>query len=88
MSNKIMKWSFVLAVVGGLSSCMMYDQRSEQVPPSPMVYTQQQPVQQTKVVKVPKAAGTSAATTSAKEPMQKSTPGPKRAAAPQIPVIE
>ena len=83
MLQKSIKWSLILVIVGGLSSCMMYEQRDERAP-SPMAYEQQQHVmKQTKVVKASKAASSSA-----KEPMQKTTPGPKRAAAPQLPVIQ
>jgi hypothetical protein len=82
MVQKTIKWSFILGLVGGLSSCMMYDQRNDSAP-NPMVYEQQQPMQQNKVVKATKAASTSA-----KEPVQQSAPGPKRAAAPQLPVIQ
>jgi hypothetical protein len=83
MLQKTIKWSLILGVVGGLTSCMMYDQRNESAP-SPMVYEQQQPMKQNKVVKGTKAA----ARASAKEPVQTTTPGPKRAAAPQLPVIQ
>ena len=81
MLKKTIKWSVILGLVAGASSCMMYDQRNESAP-NPMTYEHQQPMKN----KVAKAA--KAASTSAKEPVQKSTPGPKRAAAPQLPVIQ
>lgn len=76
-----MKWSLVGAVVAGLSSCMMDAQRDERAP-NPMVYEQQKPIAQNKVVKTAKAVSSST------EPAQKAVPGPKRAAAPQLPVIQ
>ncbi len=68
----------------GLSSCMMYEQdkvRSDSAAHSPMTYDQTAP-QPASVAK------TSSQGSSSSEPVQKSTPGPKRAAAPQIPVIQ
>ncbi|RUR12585.1 hypothetical protein [Legionella sp. km772] len=84
MLRNTIKWSMILSLVGGLSSCLMYEQgRNEQQ--APMSYEQQAA---TKQVKGSKTAAVKASSSSSKEPVQKTTPGPKRAAAPQLPVIQ
>ncbi|HHT0594373.1 TPA: hypothetical protein ACTXXA_003226 [Legionella anisa] len=78
---KSLKLSFGIALSLGLCACMDM-QRSEQTNnPS---YGQMNTQAQQQSVNKPKAQKTYAS----KDPTQKSTPGPKRNAAPQIPVIQ
>lgn len=80
MLQKTIKWSLVLAIAGGLASCMMDNDARH----APMPYEQQAPAKHVKGTKTVAKAGHSSAT----DPVQKTTPGPKRAAAPQLPVIQ
>ena len=89
MSNyKSVTWGYaaLFSLVCGLSSCTLLDNdRGYDNAPAPSSITYEQaPAQKAKV------AGTAAVKSSkvSTEPVQKSTPGPKRAAAPQIPVIQ
>lgn len=85
MIQKSIKWS-LLFLVGGLTSCSMYDDNSRyDTTQNATTYEQQAPMKQTKGTKAAVKASSSSVS---KEPMQKSTPGPKRAAAPQLPVIQ
>ena len=86
MIQKSIKWS-LLFLVGGLTSCSMFDDNSryDNVQNSTTYEQQHAPVKQAKGTK---AAVKASSSTASKEPMQKSTPGPKRAAAPQLPVIQ
>lgn len=87
MLQKTIKWSLVVSLVGGLSGClMMDDQRNTNNMQNSMTYEQQQKVTKKQQAQATKVAKTSSS--SATEPVQKSTPGPKRAAAPQLPVIQ
>lgn len=85
MLQKTIKWSLILSLVGGLASCLMYDQDRSAQNQASMSYEQQTTVKQAKGTKT---AAVKASSSSSKEPVQKSTPGPKRAAAPQLPVIQ
>lgn len=83
MLNKITKLVCFLTVICGLNSCEMFNARDDQEP-AKIIYDQQ-------MEKPSKQIGQNTATSSASsrsEPVQKTTPGPKRAAAPQLPVIE
>ena len=83
MLQKTIKWSLVLSLIGGLTSCLMYDQgRNDQMQTSV-------PYEQTtmKPAKGAKTAAVKASSSVSKDPVQTTTPGPKRAAAPQLPVI-
>lgn len=83
-NNKSIKWSYglVVSLVMGLSGCYMVGEPGE-----PRVdHTTVQGNQSAN-------AGANAAvakqkTYASKDPVQKATPGPKRAAAPQLPVIQ
>ncbi|MCW8417159.1 hypothetical protein OQJ18_12125 [Fluoribacter dumoffii] len=79
---KLIKWGFGLVLTLGLCACMDM-QRSEHadVQSYEKMNTQQQ---QQHTVNKAKAQKTYAS----KDPTQKATPGPKRNAAPQIPVIQ
>ncbi|KTD42748.1 hypothetical protein [Legionella parisiensis] len=79
---KSLKLGFGIALSLGLCACMDM-QRSEQNTQGYEKINTQQGQQQT-TNKQPKAQKTYAS----KDPTQRSTPGPKRNAAPQIPVIE
>lgn len=61
----------------------MFEERNDQMH-APMAYDQQEMAKQAKGTKTA-AAKTSSSST---EPVQKTTPGPKHAAAPQLPVIQ
>jgi hypothetical protein len=86
MLQKSVQWGLLLSLVGGLSSCLMDNQqgRSDSAQ-SPMFY-EQSTMKQTKANATPGATATKVSS-SGKEPLQVTTPGPKRAAAPQLPVI-
>lgn len=82
---KSFKWGYgiIVSLVFGLSSCYMDDHNSQNVDYS----------SQNTMHKDSQAANQAAATktkgyATSKGPTQKSTPGPKRAAAPQLPVIQ
>lgn len=87
LSYKSITWNHaaLLSLVCGLSSCTLLDNDTSYTSApasSPSTYEQ---------APAPKAKVTAAAANSSKvstEPVQKSTPGPKRAAAPQLPVIQ
>ena len=83
---KSVKWGCaVLSLACGLSSCMMYDDnsaRSDHPSDKPIAYDQAS----THHAKA--SAGGVTSSSSSSETAQKSTPGPKRAAAPQLPVIQ
>lgn len=83
MLQKTIKWSLILAIAGGVASCHMLEERNDQMQ-APVTYDQQPVV---KPAQGAKAVVTKTATVST-EPAQKTTPGPKRAAAPQLPVIQ
>lgn len=82
---KSLKWCLGIAVSLGLCSCMDM-QRSEHMNPQHYdKYSQNQQQQQQQ------QSGQKAKTQktyASKDPTQKATPGPKRNAAPQIPVIQ
>lgn len=83
MLQKTIKWSLILAIAGGVASCQMLEERNDPMQ-APVTYDQQpvaKPAQGAKTV-VTKTASSST------EPAQKTSPGPKRAAAPQLPVIQ
>lgn len=91
MLKKSIKWTVIVALVGGLTNCMMLDQDRSYAPQNPPAYEQNTGKQ----AKTVKTTTTTTTTTTGKvskssgtEPVQKSTPGPKRAAAPQLPVIQ
>jgi hypothetical protein len=82
---KSFKWGYgvVVSLVFGLSGCYIDGQNHQHIDAS----------QSTVHVDVgatgkAKATTTNISKASSKEPMQKATPGPKRAAAPQLPVIQ
>jgi hypothetical protein len=79
---KSFKWGYGIAVslVFGLSSCYM-DGRN----PQNVDYSAHQTMKATTDTK---AKTKVASKSSSKEPIQKSTPGPKQVAAPQLPVIQ
>jgi hypothetical protein len=84
MIQQSIKWSLLL-LVGGITSCSMLDDNSRyDTMHESTVYEQQAPM---KHAKETKAAVKASSNSASKGPMQKSTPGPKRAAAPQIPVF-
>ena len=85
MIQKSIKWS-LLFLVGGLTSCSMYDDNSRyNSVQNSNTYEQQATMKQGKAAKTSVKASSSSVS---KEPVQKSTPGPKRAAAPQLTVIQ
>lgn len=83
-NNKSINWSYglVVALVMGLSGCYMSGEPGapragyETVPANQSVNTGKNPAQAKQK------------TYASKDPVQKATPGPKRAAAPQLPVIQ
>ncbi len=81
ISLKSLKWCLGIILSLGLCACMDM-QRSEHMDAQGYEKINNQSQQQT--VNKPKAQKTYAS----KDPTQKSTPGPKRNAAPQIPVIQ
>ncbi len=90
MNNiKSIKWGYgvVIALVLGLSGCYMDNQSAQEVTYSnesaPTMYKKQ-----TTAGNASSATVQQKSSSVAKEPTQKSTPGPKRTAAPQLPVIE
>lgn len=83
MINYKLSYGFVLSLVVGLSGCYMDGTRSAQG----MDYPSQGKVQDSKNLEAGKKK-VAAKATSATEPKQVTTPGPKRAAAPQLPVIQ
>ena len=85
MLQNTIKWSLLITLAGGLTSCFMYDQDRNDHMQAPVTYEQQATV---KHAKGTKTAMTKAASSSDKGPVQQYTPGPKRAAAPQLPVIQ
>lgn len=88
MIHNLIKWSLIISLAGGLCSCFMYDDNSRhENRQNAVTYEQQQPVaKQAQVTKAVVKANNNASI--ATEPVQKTTPGPKRAAAPQLPVIQ
>ncbi|CAM3164898.1 Uncharacterised protein [Legionella steigerwaltii] len=78
---KSLKWCFGIALSLGLCACMDM-QRSEQT--NAQYYEKMNAKNAQQTGKQPKAQKTYAS----KDPTQKATPGPKRNAAPQIPVIQ
>ena len=82
INAKSFKWGYgvIASLAIGLTGCSMDGQRSEQVYSAP----------QAKTVPQTKTTSTNAVKTSSakREPIQQEAPGPKRAAAPQIPVIQ
>jgi hypothetical protein len=84
-NNKSFKWGYgvVIALVLGLSGCYMDNQSSQEenysTDSSTTMHNNQASGSE------PKATQKSYAS---KEPTQKATPGPKRTAAPQLPVIQ
>ena len=91
MLKKTIQWSITLSLVAGLSSCFMYDQSSRNETMQGIIHAEKNPAKHTtsKEVKDFKETKTVAkARNSATEPVQKSTPGPKRTAAPQLPVLQ
>lgn len=83
MINYKLGYGVVLSLIVGLSGCYMDGTRSEQG----MDYSSQSKTHNNKNVETGKQKVASKATT-AVEPKQATTPGPKRAAAPQLPVIQ
>lgn len=83
MINYKLGYGVVLSLVVGLSGCYMDGTRSAQG----MDYPSQGTVHNNKNVEVSKQKVASKSTSSV-EPKQATTPGPKRAAAPQLPVIQ
>ena len=82
MLQKSMHWGLILSLVGGLSSCVMDNQqRQGDNMQNTMIY--EHTAKQDKAM-----ASASKVSSVSKEPMQKAVPGPKRAAAPQLPVIQ
>ncbi|KTD72355.1 hypothetical protein [Legionella tucsonensis] len=77
------KLGFGIALSLGLCACMDM-QRSEQMHMHDQGYEKMNTQAQQQTTNKPKAQKTYAS----KDPAQRSTPGPKRNAAPQIPVIE
>ena len=82
--NKSFKlgYALIVSLACGLSSCM-YDEGYQSHTSQDSATYQHGATEQAKVTK---AAAKSDGI--AREPVQKATPGPKRAAAPQIPVIQ
>ncbi|KTD34420.1 hypothetical protein Lmor_1817 [Legionella moravica] len=82
MNNKqFLKWGCVASLVFGLSGCYMDSQSAQESTYSTANST---PSSQS-TASEPQAKQKSYAS---KEPTQKSTPGPKQTAAPQLPVIQ
>lgn len=84
-NNKSVKWGYgvAIALVMGLSGCYMDNQSAQETAYS-AESSATMPKNQTSASE-PKATQKSYAS---KEPTQKATPGPKRTAAPQLPVIQ
>lgn len=78
---KSIKWGYgvIISLILGLSGCYMDGQNSQRAESA------SQATVTTDNTNKPKAVQKSYAS---KDPTQKSTPGPKRAAAPQLPVIQ
>jgi hypothetical protein len=84
--SKQVKLFSLITLVGALSSCILQDDNygSSNMPQSPATYdTNSKPVTTPSSTNV----HTHKSATSG-QPVQKTTPGPKRAAAPQLPVIQ
>ena len=78
---KSLKWSFGIALTMGLTACNWNMQHSQQMDTRyDAKYKQHQEVQHN--------SKTGKKTYASSEPTQKSTPGPVRKAAPQLPVIQ
>jgi hypothetical protein len=96
INYKSFKWSYglIFSLVCGLSGCIIYDNDDSTDYSSPTTPTTAAPASpSSKATNNADTANTSTPTATApkstpKEPMQVTAPGPKRAAAPQIPVIE
>lgn len=91
--NNTVKWSYgaVVALVLGLTGCYFDGQSAQEVNYSNHSYDNSMPKAQVKGQgsnNAPTAAKKSYSSNSSTEPAQKSTPGPKRTAAPQLPVIQ
>ncbi|KTC80834.1 hypothetical protein [Legionella cherrii] len=80
---KSLKWCFGIALSLGLCACMDM-QRSEHANNNAQYYEQMNAQNKQTAGNKAKAQKTYAS----KDPTQKATPGPKRNAAPQIPVIQ
>lgn len=81
MKNKnLLKWAAVGVVVLGLSGCSLDGSSQQESTYSSQEYSAPASQNSTAQGQVKKQASA--------EPVQKTTPGPKRAAAPQLPVIE
>lgn len=88
MLKKSIQCSLFLSLAASLSSCMWQTENRDAVMQQPLLYDKA-PVTSTKTpVKASSAQVIKANNVIATEPVQKSTPGPKRAAAPQLPVIQ
>lgn len=85
MLQKSVQWGLLLSLVGGLSSCLMDNQQNRNDSAQSPTFYEQSTVKQSKA-KV--SATATKVSSSGKEPVQVTTPGPKRAAAPQLPVIQ
>lgn len=79
----------VVAVLAlGLSGCYFDDRSAQEVNYSSSSSYNVTPKSQVKGQTTNSASKSIAKSTSSSEPAQKSTPGPKRSAAPQLPVIQ
>lgn len=92
---KSIKWSYgaVVTLALGLSSCYMMDSsNSERVTYSPhhqrAMHAEHERAMEQQNAHHPMAAKKASANAASKAPAQKTGPGPKRAAAPQLPVIQ
>jgi len=86
MLQKTIKWSLILSVVTALSGCMIDDGSDHYSRTIHPASDDQGAKDHVKVVK--KASLHTRSSSPSLEPVQQTTPGPKRAAAPQIPVIQ
>lgn len=88
MLKKSIQCSLFLSLAASLSSCMWQTENRDAATQQPLLYDKA-PVTATKApVKASSAQAVKTSNVIATEPVQKSTPGPKRAAAPQLPVIQ
>ncbi len=90
MLKQSIKWGLIASLVGGLASCTLPDFERNDSAQYPITYGKTAPAASSQASAEAKKTKTAAvkSTGIATEPAQKSTPGPKRAAAPQLPVIQ
>ncbi len=79
--NKLVKWSgaLIITMTLGLTGCYLDGTQN---------YQQEVDMSDQTMATVQTTTGAEQGAQKSKDPVQKSTPGPKRAAAPQIPVIQ